>query len=299
MKAARILLSVSLISLAARAELPADYQSWTARQKQDFLWTEKLVPSTEKTLSDMGAFSLQKVLRSPKVMLTLGQSFDRSSDEMPAGRPKLLHPFGSVAKFRFEADPSSPYTGVLQGSIGIMRLSLAGDPRQLKSYTPGMALKFLIDGRPSVNIHVMYALDGQGANQNFFANSFSNVIAEPKSPLLKAVKKWFARFVKDPLHVAAEPLGVWTPEGAVIKDSRAPYQIIFKPAGIVKIAEDTSDDFRTELARVAPGTKLYEVYGREKDSQDLVRIGALYTTSEIIASDYGDKQLFFQHSRAK
>ena len=73
----------------------------------------------------------------------------------------------------------NPYSGMFaSGAIGIARFSLALDPGT-DNFTPGLAMKFFIDGMASNNLEVMYSIDGQGTNFDFFANNFSNIIAAP------------------------------------------------------------------------------------------------------------------------
>ncbi len=50
---------------------------------------------------------------------------------------------------------------------------------------PGTVLKIMIDGRPSINIHGMPGLDGQGDDKNVFDRSSSNILQPPKNPILK------------------------------------------------------------------------------------------------------------------
>ena len=49
------------------------------------------------------------------------------------------------------------------------------------------------------------------------------------------------------------------------------------------------------LSTIDPGTTLYEVWAMSSPSAEKVFIGKLTTTSELISSKYGDKELFFQH----
>ncbi len=54
---------------------------------------------------------------------------------------------------------------------------------------------------------------------------------------------------------------------------------------------------RLALAELPKGTILYNVHVRESANSDLALLGELVTESEFVASEYGDKQLFFQHMR--
>ena len=93
------------------ADLPANYESFTAVQKQEILWqninTEPYgydnLPTAGPTPEQLGAFmSLNYTL----------QSFLHVSDEMPIGRTKVVHPYGPVAKGRMVIYSNSHYTGI-------------------------------------------------------------------------------------------------------------------------------------------------------------------------------------------
>ena len=129
----------STTTLAAKkyAHLPDGYEGMAAVDKQSAL--SKLLTATEYPAKcgypngGIGyvAFAVSKPIK------TLDVTLDTSSDEIPAGRKKFIHPFGSVATFDFvkgaqhPGDPGAPYTGILEPSDtvkGVIRLSLAGDP---------------------------------------------------------------------------------------------------------------------------------------------------------------------------
>lgn len=60
------------------------------------------------------------------------------------------------------------------------------------------------------------------------------------------------------------------------------------------IAADSRDDFRSSLLLIPLGP-LYEVYGLYQGNE--YYIGALMLESTLLASQYGDNNLFFQHQR--
>ncbi len=288
-----LLVVVIFLSHPVWAELPADYQQWNAVKKQTYLWEQKIVPSKWHPLPEIGGGGWNSIIKSVKSMASLNISFTRTCDELPLGRPKFIHPSGSVVKIIFVPRKQSPYSGIYKGGLGLARLSLAGNPKQIGSYTPGMALKFLIDGYPSVNLHVMNSLDGQGDNQNFFENIFSNSIPEPKSLVLKGLKVWFRLFVKNPLLLGVHHLARKTTDGSDEKEIIAPDQLYFVPIQTEFIPKDSSRDFRNALSEIPSRTHLYMV--EAQSDRGLIQIGDIYTTSIFLASVYGDHQLFFQH----
>ncbi|MCB0411812.1 MAG: hypothetical protein KDD22_04760, partial [Bdellovibrionales bacterium] len=169
-----------LCGASAWAELPTEYQYWSSSEKQQYVWNQQIVPSEWEHLPELKGLGWDGVLRSLKSLGSLDRSFTHTSDELPKGRTKLLHPYGTVATVELVSNKNHPYQGVFAGALGVARLSLAGDPTRL-GFTPGMALKFYRDQGPSVNIMVMQQLDGQKDNQNFFENTFTNALPEPQS----------------------------------------------------------------------------------------------------------------------
>jgi hypothetical protein len=84
---------------------------------------------------------------------------------MPGSRKKLIHTVGSIAQVEFIAASDSPYTGLFKGSKNaLIRLSTAkgfdADKEPLENFTPGISLKLLKDGKPSVNCMAMYGVNG-------------------------------------------------------------------------------------------------------------------------------------------
>jgi hypothetical protein len=279
-----------------------DYEELSGCEKQDYLWDTRILPSvygegggTRPSFDAAGGW--QALLGAPGALFSLDRSFDHISDEMPRGRRKFIHPFGSVALIEFQALPDSPYTGILSAdsACGLARLSLAGPPSFI-GYTPGMALKFFVDGKPSVNLQVMNSLNGQGRNQNFFENPFSNSIEEPTGFVLRTLAWWFGLFVDNPFYLGLDHVASTTPEGDTLEDSVVPYELVFVAADGISIPPDTDRDLRDELADLEPGTILYEVYARDSEEAGAdILIGHIVTLSHFEASEWGDQKLFFRH----
>lgn len=277
-------LSLSLLLHTSQSHaLPSAYQGLSASAKLKTLWSEGILKSEYQELPEMKSPGLSEIASLLSVAF-LEKSFDRQADEMPSGRRKILHPLGTVAIIEYVPLSGVPYDGVLKdGTAGLARLSLAGDPDILGSYTPGMAVKFLQDGEPSLNLHVMKSLSGQGQNQNFFKETFSNIL--PEAPFyLRFLALAFAH-VKNP------------PTELEVSHIAPVYQILFKPNHEYNIDPNTQEDFRVELSRIPKNSRLYDVFVRRTKSSNLEQVGSLFTRSRFIASKYGDEKLFFQHHR--
>jgi hypothetical protein len=304
--------------------LPEDYEAHTAAEKQAVLWN--LLTSTEygARCRPAGGTFLQGIT-APSSVPSLPVTFEHASDQLPAGRNKFLHPFGAVAEVELSIDLTAPrYTGVLApGTVtrGVTRFSLAGDPN-LIGFTPGMALKFLIDGRPSVNVVAMDSLMGQGRDRNFFSRAFANGVPDPRTEVAwwDVVNKVKAKAIAlvsgtlfraalaqgpeapDPNHLGVDHLAAWNPDGTNVPLEARDYpnDVVFEPSAELVDAWDAdfspSDDYRDVLAAiVTPGTVLYTVHAA-REGRALERIGELRATSTFVASKWGDFRLFFRHN---
>jgi hypothetical protein len=278
------------------AALPDNYQSLSSDEKQVILWEKVTNSHQENPLPEVDTGGFSKAYKLLTGLFNLSPSFDHESDQLPKGREKILHPNGSVAKVSFVPSAGHPFTGIYQsGAIGIARLSLAQAASD-DSYIPGMAVKFLLPSGPSLNLHLINSLEGQGADWNFFEKTLSNKIAHPDGWLLKAIEGIF-EWTRSPANdLPVAHLAEMDDSATIVKDPISPEQIFFQPSERVHhlIAEDSREDFRLSLLKIQPGA-LYDVYGLFQGES--FHIGTLMLESELLASDYGDKELFFQHRR--
>lgn len=236
-------------------------------------------------------------------------TFQRESDFMPQERQKVIHPFGSAGQVKLVIDQQHGQTGLLKtGGDAIARFSTAtmGLP-----FSGAMALKFPIDGQPSVNFITMKALDGQGSDTNMFRHPFTNIIPAPTSRVLKIGARIFQLAVDTmpngpdsalalPLHeaVSVHQDGRRSPSPALVD------QIIFEPTSEVTQYVDRvkvgTSDFREVLRTIPVGSTLYNVFIKEHVVAPATRklyIGRLILTSPLRASSFSDHRLFFQHPR--
>ena len=277
----------------------------TAAEQQENLWNN-ISDSRYAELppfSNPGFWDLWKLTSSR----FLAGAFINDGDEMEDGRIKVIHRFGVAAKVNWVARGDHPYTGIFASGAehGIMRLSLATPPSST-SLTPGFGLKLLIDHQDSVNIMAMNALTGQD-DPNVFAKSFSNSLPKPTGNLaLLLVDHFFTGALAvasimngNSLHLPVQHFAERDQFGAVYVTSQAPAQLIFEPttaAQSLMSGASSIEDFRLDLQDRGTGIHLYRVYALETKETNARRyIGDIYQSSDWIASEYGDKELFFRH----
>ena len=159
-------------------------------------------------------------------------------------------------------------------------------------------MKFFIATRPSLNIVLMHSLEGQGDNKDFFANTFSNSIAPPKSMSLKILNFIFETARKPANDLPVSQLAEWHSNGTKVNDVFSPKRIILVPDQSVRnvIPQDTKEDFRVSLSKILPGTVLYQMFGMDENNNK-VYMGKFISDSKFVSSKFGDKNLFFQHQR--
>lgn len=283
-------------SATSFATLPEDYETWYAHQKLDYLWAEKITPTLYEELPELSGQGWFDILKSLKTLTNLGDSFDHVSDEIPEGREKIIHAYGSVAKAYLRITHDTPYTGLFKGASGLMRMSLASSPDSI-GFTPGMALKLFIDQQPSANVQVMQSVDGQGENHNFFEHTFTNILPEPEGLVLKMVFAFFSLFVDEPLNLPLQHFGFFTASGLAVDQPASPTQILFVPTEAVQMDEDSEADFRVALQEIEANTVIYTVLVKAEAESDPEPLGELINTSGFVSSQYADENLFFKHQR--
>jgi hypothetical protein len=222
-------------------------------------------------------------------------TMERTSDVMPQGRSKGIHTYGSVAKIQFRAAKNSPYSGLFRGvPCGLIRLSLATKPAE-DSTVPGLAVKFLIDGKPSANFMAMYSLEGQ-PSYNFFLNNFSNWVQKPTSVPLKILASAFALVTSDPTKVDVNSMSKVKSDGTLVTSAaKGPQQVTLVPNKDLP-QESAPHEVRETFANIPSGTVLYRIYEGGSGTRGTY-IGDIVTQSSFVASKFGDENLFFRHQK--
>jgi hypothetical protein len=166
---------------------------------------------------------------------------------------------------------------------------------------PGASVKFLIDGQPSRNFVAIHDFGGLPAdNWNYFTQDIGHIY--PDVPWI--VKKYFQTVTPDPSHLPITHLGEVTAGGVEVTkaDQSTPYEIVLRPTREVATRFPNADqhDFRLDLTRIEPRTAVYDVMARAtKEDTTFERLGSIRTTSPLVASAGGDRQLYFKHAGAK
>ena len=128
----------------------------------------------------------------------------------------------------------------------------------------------------------------------------------------------FERVTRYPTKLYLLDLATVEQRGALVTQPYFPYQLFLVPSGEWQFLSQPGHDFREDLMTLPADTVLYRVFAVDPqlsgspdrqalntistiDSpgyrQQATEIAQLITTSPFIASDYGDRLLFFRHQR--
>jgi hypothetical protein len=280
------------------------YTQKSAQEKQELLWSAisqhpyKVLPATNSVGILAGENALEKFNNFVKVLDSgyMSNTFETAEDVRPP-RDKIFHPFGAAAKVELvPAKTPHPFTGMFsQPVIGVARLSLAASEAE---YAPGIALKLMVDGKPSVSIVAVPNLDPQ-TSRDFFEQTPTNIFPATDSTAFRVVNSILTRAadVEASNKLPVAHLSRILPHGDDVDNPVAPYQIEFRPAE-VHFEPDTTNDFRAELGKIPAGTVIYQLWGRaSEDSEDYFHIADVKTASPFVASAFADRELNFQHAR--
>ncbi len=280
-----------------KSDLPEGYEDLTAKEKQDILWD---LCSKDETPATLG---------NPLKTLTglfprnMHEMFDHISDERPWRGTKPIHISGPVCKARFDASPASPYTGLFKGCKTLLvRLSPGGEvgnpdvPPPVATLT-GIGAKFLVDGLPSRNIcafrrkgNVVRDPDDPNWLRWFVDGDQSTTPSNPFDFYPLELK--FGTSSKQPVHLGLSELAEIDTKGNEVANPKFPFEIVMAPNKALR--HITFE----KLTKIPSGTKLYDVYAREKDQDSPKKlIGSIRSTSRLTRSNWGDLKLFFRHIR--
>lgn len=290
--------------------MPDDYESWPAASKQNHLWVNGALRTEFKTALP----ELVEVDTKALISSVLWQKVNRIGDVTPPGYVKPIHPMGALAKVKFTAADSTPYTGLFQGAdYGFLRMSVTGDPGEEDAFTPGLALKLMVDGKRSENISALYTLTGQGRNHDIFANELSNYVQHEAGALASILL--FSTVSAKPTLLVMNDIAEVNQNGTAVSQPNAPTQIYFVPhANVQDLFVAEPHDFREDLLMLPEDTVIYEVWGTsepiktsvlphltqryaEERRASAIKIGEISLTSAFTVSAFGDSGMFFKHQR--
>lgn len=305
-------------ALRTPAAAPESYESKTAQEKQDILW-KAITDSTHANLSKAPyrSFGLSQLMGlGLQHILPKGQL---QSDYAPKGWKKYLHGRGSIAKVKV-VPVNREYTGIFQGADhALLRLSLTYKPKDgmIKDMpvAPGLAFKVLRDKTPSANVSALVSLNGQGFDYNFFSHAMSNIVPIGTDWGQERVHNIFKKVAKYPEELGLDHLGAIDSHGQKVESAHAPRQIFFVPGERIAALNFSADehDVREDFAKIPVNTVVYKIfavsdkhkgfkyaadYKEETVAQmqnDSVHIADIVTTSEFVASAFGDDGIFFRH----
>ena len=243
--------------------LPADYQSWTAQKKLDFLWTQRILPSSYqpkhspvKELHEVltpekyanGTFpnpSQKESLTPPEIdkdpsewfpkiagalpnvfFFRFNITMDTASDELPVRRPKSIHRSGAVAKVKFVPaanENGKKLTGLWQGANSGL-VRLSYATTEDKAKNVTPGSGFKFLVNGQRSQNFVAMFSLDGTqNHNFFAETFSNIIPAPKNAILGLLGRFFARAAHFIGGVYLQDLSSVTENGQAVPEEKVVY----------------------------------------------------------------------------
>lgn len=202
------------------------------------------------------------------------------------------HRLGASALAEFRPNPKHPFTGLLaRHCLLVLRVSLAVEPE--KAFVPGLQVKFLIDGRPSVNVSAMHDLSGE-PEHNVFGSQLSNVLVRPRRWSTRmAVAMRSNKLMEQPI----EQIFSICSDGTEVRHVESGQQLLFCPTDLARSRMRGVRDFRRELPRILPGSPLFEVYVVSERLAEPALVGVVELTSSFISSEFQDTRLQFGSPR--
>lgn len=279
--------------------LPEGYTALSRFEKLDLLWTRITAdpyPLDALPTKAPGAWARRKLF---SVDYDKG-SFVHVSDELPAGREKVLHRYGTCARVRIDVSSPRGFTGIVEsGGEGIVRLSDAtGGAR----FTPSLALKLPIDEKPSLNFFGLPAAARDPKDRDFLSGAFANSTPVPMSFDAKLLGRSFQKTAEAlkatrvyPVYLPLHHLAGAKLDGSAVREPVVPDRIELHPTDEARAAFDRTIDFRAALAAFPAGLRLFELRIASAIDAPAEPYGSLVLETAFVASRYGDERLFFQH----
>jgi len=243
----------------------------------------------------------------------MDKTFDFTGDDMPdqglfgaEQRPKLIHSVGVVADAKFIPIGSYNYTGLFRGADDcFLRFSLATKPTTKPPVTiPGISLKCMRNGVESGNVFAMYSIAGQ-ESFNFFEHDFTNHPPEFADDSVdfatRQLKNKFKEASRWPTFLGLSGLARYDQNGVEADKPIFPFRLVLHPTTALHkmfpSAPQSGDSFFVDqLSTLQPGV-VYTVLAQREPTSLLDTIGNIVITESPAPSKFGDKDMFFQHTR--
>lgn len=272
---------------------------------------EKMVELWNAINEDHSVHGFYSALKVAKILLEcLEPTFEHLGDDFPEGREKLIHTKGVISKcdFKIYDNDNNKYTGFLkEGSTNcLIRLSAAsayktdnGSPDGAHdNFVPGMAIKILVDGEPSVNFVAMHSTSGQ-RSWNFFEHPFTNSFQiDPDSSLQKVLlARRFRKITSWISSVGISEFAIYKESGKINGRPNYPFRLELIPTSEVKDLSKKyyTEDFVTILKRIPVGTTIWKLAAYDKPDCEPTIFGEVINTTEFVTSLFSDIKLFFRH----
>lgn len=267
-----------------KSTLPDNYQSLSGKKKLDILWKNCL----EDTTGVGHASNLEACVT---FLRNMNDTFDHASDERPWKRKKPIHATGPVVKARFDTVPFTPYTGIFKGCSNVLLRFAPGAAPKPGILLPGVSAKFLRNGMPSGNMLALRKTGTQKDTMNWFQDQMSHNAAAIDPPIGWFLSAKFKQASAFAVEIGVSELSDYDSNGIKVSKPKFPFEMFLRPnPELSTITPETLSDIKS-------GTKLYDVYAKEKEGSAQKKIGSITTTSKMTNSRYGDLKLFFQHQR--
>jgi len=306
-----IILAVVLATTNYYGSWPRDYESLTAAQKMEYLWTQ--INKDHSTSSFPSILGLGK-LAAPELIggLNLMTPGTWVSDQFIEGRPKAIHSVGLVGKVKFNWDkPTIKKLGLTGGFTEstdcIARISSAG--KTSNGAIPNMVFKHLRNGVSSGNLFAGHGLRAQDT-MNFFQKPLASHVPNRHGDLsYEGTKASFINWVfkKGPVYhgvTSAAEFGQYTSDGKKADKIVVPFTVVYNPKpDVQKECEGKpliGENFGC-LQELKVGRVLYTVWAvmSPKDTvtqDDVIYLGEVQLTDKFVTSKFGDEQLHFKHT---
>jgi hypothetical protein len=190
-------------------------------------------------------------------------------------------------------------TGIFEsGAVGIARLSLTRGQAQ---FAPSVAFKFLVDGdHISENLLLDQSIEAQ-SSLDFFERAPTNWTINPMRQPIKTfwpiAVKWLST-ISNPMFQSVEHLAAIKSDGTKVEKPVYPQTVFLYGEDSHHTDPSLADDFRVELSKIKPGTRLYRMYGRMTAESEQIYLGHMTTESPFVASAFGDRILALRHTKS-